>query len=197
MLEIRKKCYIFVFSSQETNGKVEDSIASYSKCLAIRPDHAAAKDALWALYARTEKLDPSKMNSAAATKTIELKEKLKVLLQNDLALAGDAPKISKTSGDKNTKSKSTTKTKKGKKSKKDSDSSDSDDSSSSSSSSSSSESDSDSSSSDSDSRRGRKKRKSKKRKTKKSKKPKKMPKPPKEKEKEKERSLSPFSKRLG
>lgn len=139
----------------------------------MRADHKEAKEALWSLHARTEKLDPTKMTGPAAAKAAELKAKLKTILQSELGL------------------KMETKVSKDKKSKKDKrkDSSSSDDDSSSSSSS-------DDSSSDSSSSGSGYKKKSKKRKKKKSKKGKKNRRDSGSDRKPKELSLSPFSKRL-
>jgi len=148
-------------------------VASYSKCLVVKPDHKDAKEALWTLYEKTNKLDITKLPAPwTAMKIFDLKEKLEAILQTELGMKLEG----KSSKDKKKK-------KKGRRN-----SSGSDDGSSSSSSS---ESDSDSSSSD-DSDRGKKKKKSKKKKSKKSKKAKKA----KDDSKIRELSLSPFSKRL-
>ena len=169
---------LLLICRQEVAGNLEDAVATYSKCLAVRPDHVVAKEALWALYARTEKIDVTLMSSAAATKIVEVKQKLKILLQDDIAA------VKETHAATSDKSKKTKKERKSRKDSSDSDSSDS----------SSSESDSETSSSDSDSgSKGKRKKKSRKTKSKKSKRSRKDQ----IKEKEKERSLSPFSKRLG
>lgn len=139
----------------------------------IRADHKEAKEALWSLHARTEKLDPSKMTGPAAAKAAELKAKLKTILQSELGLKMDT-KVSKD--------------KKSKKDKKKESSTSDDDSSSSSSS--------DDSSSDSSSSGSGYKKKSKKRKKKKSKKSKKTRRDSGSDKKQKELSLSPFAKRL-
>lgn len=159
---------------QESEGKLEEAVATYSKSLLISPEMREGKEALFSLYERTNRLDLSKLAPVAALKANELKEKLRSILESDLRLS-----LSSTSllgGKKDGKDKK--KKKKGRKS------SDSDDSSSSTSSSS----DSDSSSSE----RDKKKKKKSKKKRKKAKKHKE-----KEKSKGKEHSLSPFSKRLG
>lgn len=143
---------------------------SYSKCLTVKPDHKEAKEALWLLYDKANKIDITKLNGPGALKVAELKEKLKSIIQTDLGLNTD-----KKNGRKS-------KRKKGKKS------SGSDDDSSSTSSS---DSDSDSSSSD-DSDKGKKRKKSKKKK----KKSKKSKKSSRDESKSRALSLSPFSKKL-
>jgi hypothetical protein len=168
---------IVFISRQEEASKLDDAVASYSKCLVVKSDHKDAKDALWSLFERTNKLDTSKMAAPAALKATELKEKLKAILQTEIGM-----KIENKNGGKE-------KEKKSKKKKGRNKSSGSDDDSSSSTSSS----DSDSSSSDDSDTRGRKKKKSKKKKSKKGKKSRKSNR---DESKTREISLSPFSKRL-
>jgi len=152
---------------------LEDAVASYSKCLVIKSDHKEAKEALWSVYERTNKLDISKLAPPAAAKASELKDKLKAILQTELCMRMEAKNGVKE------------KEKKSKK-KKNRKSSGSEDESSSSSSSS------DSESSSSEDSRSRKKKKSKKKK----KKSKKGKKASRDDSKARAVSLSPFSKRL-
>jgi len=171
--------FVFYFFRQEENGKLDDAVASYSKSLVVKPDHQDAKDALWTLHGKTEKLNFSKMSGAAVAKATELKEKLKAILQSDIAIKSEnmTSKVLKAK-----------KVKKEKKERRDS-SSDND----SSSSSSSDGSESNTSSSDTDSRKGRKSKKSKKKKSRKSASRRSNSKKSKV---VREASLSPFSKRL-
>lgn len=160
---------LLLYRQEATVGKIEDAIASYSKCLVVKPDHREAKEALWLLY----KTDLSKLiASYGPVKAVEIKDKLKAILQTELGMTIDG----KVEG-KDAKSKRKKKGRKSSGSEEDSSSSTSD-------------SDSDSDSSD-DSGKGKKRKKSKKKK-KKSKKSKKSRDEP----KMRALSLSPFSKRL-
>ncbi|CAG7838105.1 unnamed protein product [Allacma fusca] len=158
---------VVVGKSQQENNKPEESITSYSKCLSILPEHKESILTLMSIHENLEKIDIARLSGSSGSKALELKEKLRLLITQEIAKKklGYYEKMEKNPPK--------TKTQ---------DSSDSE-----SSSSDSSESDSGSSSDDELSRKDKKKKRKKSRKSKKSKKFSKT---------SKELSLSPFSKKL-
>jgi len=73
-----------IFFRQEESSKMEEAVGNYAKCLSIRPDHPEAKEAVWSIYNRYERIDFAKLNPLAKGRVLDLKEKVKSLLQNDL-----------------------------------------------------------------------------------------------------------------
>jgi len=56
------------------------------KCLTINSEFKEAKEAVWLLHSRFEKLDPNRIPGLAVSKFVELKEKLKIITQNYLGV---------------------------------------------------------------------------------------------------------------
>ena len=76
--------FIVICSKQE-EGKIEDAFASYAKSLSTLPEHKDAILSLMSVHEQLEKVDINRLSGTALNKVVEVKEKLRTMIAEEIA----------------------------------------------------------------------------------------------------------------
>lgn len=79
---------LILLSSFEEEGKLEDAIASYEKCLSINPYHEEAKNSIEYIRVKQGKREPETIPLLTPPKTQRVRETLKQLLSQQQEPSG-------------------------------------------------------------------------------------------------------------